>query len=170
MKIRKISGRDAAALDSSENNFTSSEIMDVALADGEFRLKVRSVEPFSKSYDADETIDDDIEAYGAYIDGALAGKVELTASWNELASIEHIVVARNHRKHGVATALINFAKEWAASKQLKGIRLETQTNNVPACKLYLRNGFKVGGLDRFVYRTQPQVAHETALYMYWFPE
>lgn len=170
MKIRKISSRDAAALDSSENNFTSSEIIDVSLVDGEFRLAVRNIEPFSKSYEAAEQIDDDIEAFGAYMDGVLAGKIELTASWNELASIEHIVVARSHRKLGVATALINFAKEWAASKQLKGIRLETQTNNVPACKLYLRNGFKVGGLDRFVYRTQPQVAHETALYMYWFPE
>ncbi|WP_374585016.1 GNAT family N-acetyltransferase [Pseudoduganella sp.] len=170
MKIARICGSDAAALNSTENNFTSCEVMDVSLVDGEFQLEVRSVEPFSKSYDADESIDDDTEAFGACLDGALVGKIELAASWNGLASIEHIVVARSHRKHGVATALIDFAKEWAASKGLKGIRLETQTNNVPACKLYLRNGFKVGGLDRFVYRTQPHVAHETALYMYWLPE
>ncbi|MYN03600.1 GNAT family N-acetyltransferase [Pseudoduganella sp. DS3] len=170
MKIARISEQDAAALDRLENTFTCNEVLDISFTDGEFRLDVRSVTPFSKSYDADDSLDEDVEAYGAYMDGTLVGKIELTATWNGLASIEHIVVARSQRKSGVATGLINFAKEWAASKQLKGIRLETQTHNVPACRLYLRNGFKVGGMDSFVYRTQPEVAHETALYMYWIPE
>lgn len=170
MKIARICELDAAALNGAENRFTASEMMEVSMADGAFLLDIRNVEPFTKSYGADDSLDEDIEVYGAYVDGALVGKIELAATWNDLASIEHIVVARSHRKSGVATGLIDFAKEWAASKQLKGIRLETQTNNAPACKLYLRNGFEVGGVDRFVYRTQPQVAQETALYMYWFVE
>lgn len=169
MKIEKIHDQLAALLDREENTFTSSEVFDVSVVDGEIRLSPRAVEPFTKSYDADGERDDDVEAYGAFVNGALAGKIELTSTWNGLASIEHIVVSREFRQRGIATALIDFAKSWAQDRQLKGLRLETQTNNVPACRLYLLNGFEVGGFDRFVYRTQAHVANEIALYLYWFP-
>lgn len=170
MKIEKIDDQLSASLDRDENIFTCSEVFDISLANGEVRLSPRTVEPFTKSYDAGSESDDDVEAYGAFVDGALAGKIELTSTWNELASIEHIVVARDFRQRGIATALIDFAKSWAQDRRLKGVRLETQTNNLPACKLYLRNGFEVGGFDRLVYRTHAEVANETALYLYWFPE
>jgi ribosomal protein S18 acetylase RimI-like enzyme len=170
MKIEKINHQLSASLDRDENSFTCSEVFDISLANGEIGLSARAVEPFTKSYGADSECDDDAEAYGAFVDGALAGKINLMSTWNELASIEHIVVARNFRQRGIATALIDFAKSWAQDRQLKGVRLETQANNVPACKLYLRNGFEVGGFDRLAYRTQAEVANETALYLYWFPE
>ncbi|EFK5685768.1 TPA: streptothricin N-acetyltransferase Sat1, partial [Escherichia coli] len=48
------------------------------------------------------------------------------------------------------------------------IRLETQTNNVPACNLYAKCGFTLGGIDLFTYKTRPQVSNETAMYWYWF--
>lgn len=170
MKIEKIDNQLSASLDRGENAFTCGEVFDLSFTNGEIRLSTRTVEPFAKSYAPDSEYDDDVEAYGAFVDGALAGKIELTSSWNNLASIEHIVVARGFRQRGIATALIDFAKSWARDKQLRGLRLETQTNNVPACKLYFQNGFEVGGFDRFVYRTQEKVANETALYLYWFPE
>lgn len=170
MKIERIHEQDFAELDREENTFTSNEIFDVRMVDGEIQLNKRGVEPFTKTYDADGVLDDDVEAYGAFVNGSLAGKIELAATWNELASIEHIIVARGFRKLGIASALIEFAKQWALRNRLKGIRLETQTNNVPACNLYLRHGFEVGGFDRFTYRTQAQVADETALYLYWFPQ
>lgn len=169
MKIERIHEQDFAALDREENTFTSNEVFDVRVVDGEVHLSRRVVEPFTKTYDADGTLDDDVEVYGAFVDGRLAGKIELAATWNELASIEHIVVARGFRKLGIGSALIEFAKQWAMRNRLQGIRLETQTNNVPACNLYFRHGFEVGGFDRFTYRTQAQVAEETALYLYWFP-
>lgn len=168
MKIGKIHGQLAASLDFEENTFTSSEVFDISLDDSEIRLSARTVEPFTKRYEEDGEVDEDVEAYGAFVDGALAGKIELASTWNELASIEHIVVAHAFRGRGVASALIGFAKSWALSKQLKGVRLETQSNNVGACKLYLRNGFEVGGFDSFAYRTKPRVSDETALYFYWF--
>jgi len=49
-----------------------------------------------------------------------------------------------------------------------GVRLETQSTNVPACRLYQRHGFVLGGADRLVYRADPALAHEVALYWYWF--
>ncbi len=170
LKIIRLAKKDAAALDGGENSFTSNEQLEVSLEGGTFRWTVKSVAPFTKAYEAEDEIDDDVEIYGAYIGDTLAGKIELASTWNDLASIEHIVVARSHRKHGVATQLISFAKDWARDQQLKGIRLETQTNNAPACKLYFRNGFEIGGIDQCAYRTQASVANETALYLYWFPK
>lgn len=170
MKIEKIHEHLATSLDREENTFTSCEVFDISLVDGDIRLNTRTVEAFTKCYREDDEDDDDVESYGAFVDGLLAGKIDLASTWNELGSIEHIVVSRKFRQLGIATALIKFAKSWAQDRQLKGLRLETQTNNVPACKLYLRNGFEVGGFDRFVYRSLAQVANETALYFYWFPE
>ncbi|HEL4496306.1 TPA: hypothetical protein UNY99_005202, partial [Escherichia coli] len=42
------------------------------------------------------------------------------------------------------------------------------TNNVPACNLYAKCGFTLGGIDLFTYKTRPQVSNETAMYWYWF--
>jgi ribosomal protein S18 acetylase RimI-like enzyme len=170
MKIERILNLSAYSLDRDENAFTSSEVFDICIVGGDIRLNARSVESFTKSYAADDEYDDDVETYGAFVDGALAGKIALASTWNELASIEHVVVARSFRQRGIASALIDFAKSWAQDRRLKGVRLETQTNNVAACKLYFRNGFEVGGFDRLIYRTQAKVADETALYLYWFPE
>ncbi|SFG83827.1 streptothricin acetyltransferase [Duganella sp. CF458] len=170
MKIVRLEEAASGPLDCEENAFTSSEVFDILLVDGKIRLTARNVEQFTKTYAAEEAPTEDVESYGAFVNGALAGKIDLTTAWNDLGSIEQIVVARGLRQHGIATGLIDFAKSWAVGKQLKGLRLETQTNNVAACKLYLRNGFEIGGFDRFVYRTQEEVANETALYWYWFPE
>jgi streptothricin acetyltransferase len=169
VKISRIYAEDSRLLDGAENAFTGDEVFDLSFIDGEFQLNLRRVEQFEKSYDADDSSDDEAEAYGAFVDGVLVGKIELASTWNDLASIEHIVVAREFRGRGIASGLIDFAKSWARGKQLKGVRLETQTNNVAACRLYFRSGFEVGGFDRFSYRTQPDVANETALYLYWFP-
>ena len=68
----------------------------------------------------------------------------------------------------MATALLDFAKAWARQSGLAGVRLETQSTNVPACRLYQRHGFVLGGADRLVYRADPALAHEVALYWYWF--
>ncbi|KRB93200.1 GNAT family N-acetyltransferase [Duganella sp. Root198D2] len=168
MEIVRLNDEGPCRLDHEENGFTSNEVFDISLIDGEIRMSTRSVEQFTKSYESDDSPAEGVESYGALVDGTLAGKIELAAAWNGLGSIEQIVVAREFRQHGIATELITFAKAWALEKQLKGLRLETQTNNVAACKLYFRNGFEVGGFDKLTYRTQPEVSGETALYLYWF--
>jgi len=42
--------------------------------------------------------------------------------------------------------------------------LETQSNNVAACKLYERLGFTLGGFDRFLYRGEMPETREIALF------
>jgi len=60
------------------------------------------------------------------------------------------------------------AVAWAETKQLPGIMLETQNNNVAACRFYERCGFKLGGFDRYLYKGITQSTEEIALYWYLF--
>jgi len=67
---------------------------------------------------------------------------------------------------GTCRALIARAVEWAKAKNLPGIMLETQNNNVAGCKLYEKCGFKLGGFDRYLYRGLTPATDEIALYWY----
>ena len=55
-------------------------------------------------------------------------------------------------------------------KGLHGVSLETQDDNLAACRLYLKYGFQLGGIDRRVYDTSELYRRETALYFYLLPE
>jgi ribosomal protein S18 acetylase RimI-like enzyme len=59
---------------------------------------------------------------------------------------------------------------WAREKNLPGIRLETQSNNVAACRFYYRYGFRLGGFDRQLYAALGMEHPEVALYWYLFLE
>lgn len=169
LNISSISEQAAQALDA-ESCFVVREVFNVSLAGKAFGLTVESVTPYLKTYASDEALDEDCVVYGAFVNQALAGMIVLSSTWNNLAQIEHIVVAHTHRGTGVAKSLIEFSKQWALEHHLQGIRLETQTNNVPACRLYAQCGFALGGIDLYAYKTQAHVSNEIAMYWYWFPE
>ncbi|HBD9430201.1 TPA: streptothricin N-acetyltransferase Sat1, partial [Shigella flexneri] len=92
MKISVIPEQVAETLDA-ENHFIVREVFDVHLSDQGFELSTRSVSPYRKDYISDDDSDEDSACYGAFIDQELVGKIELNSTWNDLASIEHIVVS-----------------------------------------------------------------------------
>jgi streptothricin acetyltransferase len=49
---------------------------------------------------------------------------------------------------------------------MPGMMLETQTNNVGACKLYESCGFQIGGIDSFLYKGLGRDPHEVAIFWY----
>ena len=55
---------------------------------------------------------------------------------------------------------------WATERGLPGIRVETQSNNVPACKFYESCGLHLGGFDRDLYRAMDGGTTEIALFWY----
>ena len=59
------------------------------------------------------------------------------------------------------------AVAWAIERGLPGIRLETQDNNVPACRFYEAYGFHLGGFDCDLYRGLDGETKEIALF--WYP-
>jgi ribosomal protein S18 acetylase RimI-like enzyme len=67
----------------------------------------------------------------------------------------------------VGRALLQHVIQWAKSRQLPGVMLETQNNNVAACRLYESCGFQLGGFDRCLYLGLNPGTDEIALYWYF---
>ncbi|MFH7416829.1 GNAT family N-acetyltransferase, partial [Pseudomonas syringae group genomosp. 7] len=75
-------------------------------------------------------------------------------------------VDESARRHGVAPSLLDVAPFWSLNRNLPGIVLETQYNNLGACKLYERCGFVVGGVVNMRYRGIDTNTRETAIFWY----
>lgn len=109
-------------------------------------------------------------AFLAMLDGTCVGSLRVSKKWNGNAFIEDLAVDRAHRGHGVGTMLVDAAVAWAKGKGLRVVSLETQDVNLLACRFYLKYGFKLGGIDKFLYNAYAPQREETALYFYLAPE
>lgn len=136
--------------------------------DGTDIQAVVPVTAYRKSYEA-VTCLEAAEGQALYVAreaGVLRGYVLVARAWNNYAQIEDIAVDRDARRLGVGSRLMQAALAWARTERLPGVRLETQANNVQACRFYAGLGFSLGGHDRFLYRALGSERAETALYWY----
>ena len=102
-----------------------------------------------------------------YEEGACAGQIILRRDWNHYAFVEDISVAAAYRGCGVGTALMNRAVEWAREKELGGLALETQDNNLLACRFYKKFGMEIGAVNTMLYRNAPKPwCDEIAVFWY----
>ena len=158
---------DAYGLDGS---FLVEFELDLFAEHGVIRYRIVPVPPYVKRYEkGDLTAHPDAAGtwvFVAFLDGSLAGRIVLSEGWNRYAWVEDIAVDAGHRRAGVGRALMDRAIAWAVERGLPGIRLETQNNNVPACKFYESCGFRLGGFDRDLYRGLDEATTEIALFWY----
>ncbi|NJC96761.1 MAG: N-acetyltransferase [Anaerolineales bacterium] len=96
----------------------------------------------------------------------LAGRIKMMRWWNRFGYVEDIVVNPEYRWRGIGRKLLERGIQWARENGYPGVMLETQDNNVPACRLYESCGFVLGGFDRDVYKAINPNTKETALYWY----
>jgi ribosomal protein S18 acetylase RimI-like enzyme len=87
--------------------------------------------------------------------------VEYT-DWNNAVTLHNLYVDREFRGDGLGrrfwALLVRFAKDCGA----RAIRVETQTNNVPALRFYLAMGCRLSGIDDALYDEQ---LHEVAVFL-----
>ncbi len=125
------------------------------------------VAPFHKTYPLAPFLNDEGETFLARYEGDAVAHITLSKNWNDYTLIEEIAVSQPARRKGVATALLDTARQWAQEQGTAGLMLETQNNNLNACLCYQRYGFTLGGIDHLLYRGQPDIAdHEIALFWY----
>ncbi|WUR15985.1 GNAT family N-acetyltransferase [[Empedobacter] haloabium] len=144
--------------------------------DGDDIAAVVPVAPYRKDYgDADELAPDADGALfvarptvstAADTTSPLLGYVLVSRDWTGFALIDDLAVDRSQRGLGIGQALMDAARDWARAAGLAGLRLETQSTNVAACRFYARLGMRLGGADRLLYAGFPDLAHETALFWY----
>lgn len=133
---------------------------------------LRRIVPYRKCYGIDpEEFSSyrnaaDSEIFMAYLDDQPVGHVVVSTNWNGYGHIDELAVDAPARRHGVAKGLLEVAQFWSRKKQLPGVMLETQNNNLGACRLYERCGYVVGGVDHLRYRGIDPNTSEVAIFWY----
>lgn len=142
------------------------------MENNQIRYTITDMPRTKKRYDNDDTdyssyMDDpDKTIFLAYVEGQIAGQIILRRNWNQYAYIEDIAVDAHFRRLGIGQELISQAKQWAQERNLPGLMLETQNNNVKACQFYERCGFQLRGFDTYLYKG---INHDTAeIALYWY--
>ena len=107
-------------------------------------------------------------AFVAIYNNEWIGSIRVGKRWNNDAFIDDLSVARQFRGKGIGTKLMDAAINWGKEEGFHRVSLETQNMNLLACRFYLKYGFKLGGIDHFVY-TADDYKNETALYFYLQP-
>ena len=170
--IREIDENTVQAVKQYGSSFEVTSKLVLHAEHGTISYTITDVHPYIKQYEPEEVEpknyvgSSDKTVFFAYVDGQLAGQIRLWKHWNKYAYIDDVAVEPAYRGRGVGYALIGRAIEGAKSKELPGIMLETQDNNVAACRLYERCGFKLHGFDTQLYKGLDPATDEIALYWY----
>jgi GNAT superfamily N-acetyltransferase len=79
----------------------------------------------------------------------LEGRKDLNVLWD-------IRIAPGFRGHGIGTDLFQKAIAWSRQRGCRAMNIETQNNNVPACRFYTRQGCVLRSIKRFAYPELPE--------------
>ncbi|AUO08824.1 streptothricin acetyltransferase [Paenibacillus jamilae] len=176
--IRKVKAEDGECSTNIDGSFIVDSTLVLQLTGQQIEYTVKERPISKKSYDDDQFEEDTVEDYSNYIDNPdqiiylalvnnqVVGQIVLKRNWNKYAYVEDIKVDKLYRSFGIGKELIEQAKRWGKDGGMPGIMLETQSNNVRACKFYESCGFVIGGFDSYVYRGLDKESDEIAIYWY----
>jgi streptothricin acetyltransferase len=172
ISIQELDESNLGDINRCDGIFTVDSRLCLQLKNGQITYSIENVPPYKKRYAVDEVDYSSYlhqagrNAYLAYVDGNIAGQIIIRENWNKYCYIEDIAVDIQYRQQGIGRSLLTYAIGWARAKNLPGIMLETQDNNVAACRFYERCGFQLGGFDQYLYRALHVDTDEIALYWY----
>jgi GNAT superfamily N-acetyltransferase len=89
----------------------------------------------------------------------LDGRDDLCVLWD-------IRVDDAYKHRGIGQTLFDLAVSWARDRGFKEMKIECQTNNVPACKFYHKQGAVLGKFDTYAYYHEPDICDEVQLIWY----
>lgn len=181
--IRPLTQADIERLPEMELNFQAEAYLAVEkVVEGlnvTWRLVERPLDPpfISVDYNIDEQDRAEIAqrlkaSDGLYLvaehQGRLVALLDLEReAWRDTGMIWNIAVDRAYRRQGLGTRLIRRAIKWGRRRRLRALALETQTNNLPACRFYQKMGFQLCGLDDHFYSNHDIERKEVALFWYY---
>lgn len=94
--------------------------------------------------------DNDIPIGGATLVYNTKG-VNLLNNRKDIVVLWDIRIAPEYKAMGIGSQMFSHVIDWAKERNCKQIKIETQNNNVPACKFYAKHGAKLGEIDEYAY-------------------
>lgn len=173
--IVKVKRDNIDQVNNMDNRFIVDSKAVLKVEESKIEYSLERVPAFIKKYPAEDSFIDysdyidnrDRAIYLAYSEEKAIGQIIIRKHWNKYAIIEDLRVDISYRKQGIGRRLIGHAKEWAKQRRLAGLTLETQNNNIRACKFYESCGFHLGGFDQKLYKGISDDTSEVALYYYF---
>jgi [ribosomal protein S18]-alanine N-acetyltransferase len=92
--------------------------------------------------------------------GTIAGFL-VTAHENAVGSIVTIDVLAAHRRHGVATLLLEESERRLAAAGVRTVELETATDNASAIAFWEKHGYRTRGVKKHYYPNGRDALHMT---------
>lgn len=174
MKITQLTHRNLPHMNQSNQPFEVIGKIKPSFINGVWTYAEELLEtPYSKTYEneredySDYIDNEDKVVFLAYSNEKCVGQIVLKKDWNQYVFVEDICVSGEERGKSIGTALIEKAIAWAKSKGLGGLALETQDNNVLACRFYAKCGFVIGAVNTMLYKNfEKPDADEVAILWY----
>jgi len=155
--------------------FEVRHVLDVSGSPGQYTLRERSVEqPYIKDYDALEAerptswarrfdishwvmlvARHEDQPIGVAVVAMDTPAVDILEGRNDIAALWDIRVAPAHRGRRVGSALFDAAEEAAMTRGCRILKVETQNNNVAACRLYESRGCALEKVEAGAYSEFP---------------
>ena len=124
-----------------------------------YDLDARDVEEISERAERDNCLVLVVEA-----GGRLIGLYDLEITdWNNTGWLWNLLVDVRWRGRGLGRALFQRGLAWAGEHNLRAIFIETQTNNVPACRFYHHMGCHLTSIHDEYYTNRDIDAGEVAV-------
>lgn len=70
---------------------------------------------------------------------------------DDVAALWDIRLHPDHRGQGIGAQLLSRVTNWARDKGCRLLKIETQNNNVSACRFYEHQGCTLGAINRYAY-------------------
>lgn len=97
--------------------------------------------------------------------GRIVGVLDMAVEdWRWVSWIWNLMLDQDVRGQGLGRALVERSIDWTKRRKLRAVMLETQTNNVPACKFYAQVGFQLVGVNETFYTNRDHQRREIALF------
>ena len=166
---------EVAAYSSISIAFEVTRVLDISGESGAWTLAEREVQqPYIKDYDAVEAerptswgrrfdishwvmlvARHEDQPIGVAVLAMRTPGLEMLDRRTDVAALWDIRVAPAHRGRHVGTALFDAAEQSAISRGCRVLRIETQNNNVAACRLYQRRGCALERVEPGAYSEFP---------------
>jgi GNAT superfamily N-acetyltransferase len=82
--------------------------------------------------------------------------LDMLAGRKDMAALMDIRVDPAWRGTGVGSLLFERVESWARQRGCNLLKIETQNNNVLACRFYARMGCELGAIVRYAYKEYPR--------------